>query len=112
MLEATLGVPLTVLVLALLAAGARFILAPAVPNIRGIISTAVLAIFLVVVCHHWLEESGMSQGKQRVALAMLSFFARDILSIGIRLLEQVLADPMGALRDYLNHRNSRSNRDD
>lgn len=99
-----ISVPPSLLVLAILAAGARFFVASELPNLWGIVSAVVLALFISAAIHPLLEDKEYSKGLVTLMIALGSFFARDILELGIRLMQQAKADPMAIVRELLNWR--------
>lgn len=99
-----IAVPPSLLVLAILAAGARFFLASELPSLWGILSAVVLALFITAAIHPMLEDKEYSKGLVTLLIALGSFLARDILEIVIKLLQQIKADPLAMVREYLNWR--------
>lgn len=100
------------IVVAVLAAGARIGLSETCLNLKSVGTTVVTAAFLAVATHPLLVERGYSEGTITLAIAGLTFFSRDILDILLVLKNQVREDPLGLLRDYLIHRRDKGQRDD
>ena len=95
------------LIVALLAAGARVGVAEAEFSLAQAGTTLVTAAFLAAATHPLLVERGYSEGVITLSVAALTFFSRDILDILLVLKKQVREDPLGLLRDYLNMRKSK-----
>lgn len=99
-----LEIPAGMIVIAILAAGARIGMAEARLGMRGVCSTLSTAAFLAISTYPYLLESSLSDGSRTIAVAALSFFSRDLLDILLVLKRQIREDPLGLLRDYLNWR--------
>lgn len=97
-------IPAGMIVVALLAAGARIGMAEARLGMRGVCSTLMTAAFLAISTFPYLLESSLTPGARTLAVAAVSFFSRDLLDIMLVLRRQVREDPLGLLRDFLNWR--------
>ena len=101
-------IPVGHLVLVLIAAGARFTLPSKdheAPTLRLLIGAVLAALFLVVAVYSLLKEYEvkliLTSGWITLIVAFISFFARDILMIFVRLFEQIRKDPLAILRELL-----------
>ena len=103
-LETTLGVPLNILLLCLIAGGTRVFLAVEPATINGIIGNILAAIFLALVLHPMLVDEDYSKGWITFLVATGSFAGRDILLIIPKLVAQIKKDPLAIIREYLNFR--------
>lgn len=97
-----IAVPVSYLITGLLSAGARFIVSKEPPTIRRVIETIFLGGAAIFVSYPYLEEKGLSHGIINLVIAMISFAAKDILEVIIKLWEQIKTDPLALLRDFLN----------
>ena len=107
-MESLLGLPIEVVVMAMLASGVRVSLSEDKVLTRDIISSLGAALFLAITSHPAMAESDLSTGKQTLIISGVAFFSRDILMILIALKDQVAKDPLGILRDYLNWRRNKN----
>ena len=99
-----IAVPVSYLVTALIAAGARFVASKEPPTVRRIIETIIASSALVIGSYPYLEEKGYGPGLMNLIVAGGSFAAKDILEVLLKLWEQLKADPLALLREYLNSR--------
>lgn len=104
-----LGLPVSYLVLILIAAGARFMLTKEPPTPKLLCGSVLWGLLVVLGGYELLvsiatsEETGkLNKGIVTAGVALGSFFAKDLLEILIKLLEQVRVDPLALLRDLLN----------
>lgn len=99
-----IAVPVSYLVTAVLAAGARFVVSKEPPTVRRILETLVASGALVLGAYPYLEEKGYGHGVMNLLVAGGAFAAKDILEAWIKLWEQLKADPLAMLREFLNSR--------
>jgi drug/metabolite transporter (DMT)-like permease len=97
-----IAVPVSYLVTALVAAGARFVVSKEPPTIRKILETLIASSALVIGAYPYLEEKGYGPGLMNLIVAAGSFAAKDILEAVLKLWEQLKSDPLALLREYLN----------
>lgn len=74
------------------------------PNLLGLMSVAIVAVFLTSVSYPYIMEQEFSDGAKRLIVATVAFLARDLLDIILILKTQISQDPLGILRDFLNWR--------
>lgn len=98
----SLAIPVSYLITALIAAGARFVVSKEPPTIGKIIGTIVLSLAVVISLYPWLKEKEYSDGTLNLIISLLAFGARDILETLIKLGAQLKKDPLSLLRDWLN----------
>lgn len=102
------SVPISYLVLALLAGGARFLLIREPPTFKMLIATIVWGLLVVIASYDWLldlatsEDKELNKGLVTLLVAIGAFGGKDILEILLKLLEQIKVDPLALLRDLLN----------
>lgn len=99
-----IAVPVSYLVTALIAAGARFVVSKEPPTVRRILETVVTSGALVIGAYPYLEERNYGPGLMNLIVAGGAFAAKDILEVVLKLWEQLKADPLALLREYLNSR--------
>lgn len=99
--------PLGVVVLSALAAGARISMAETEQTPKGICASIITALFLTVATYPYLVELELTQGARDLISATIAFFSRDLLEVGIVLKRQIKEDPLGIIRDFLNWRKSK-----
>lgn len=104
-----IGVPVSYLVLVLLAAGARFMLIKEPPTLKLLFGSIIWGLLVVIATYQLVVEvatdpiTGVpNKGKVTAIVALGAFIAKDILEILIKLLEQIRLDPLAILRDLLN----------
>ena len=119
-LSEVLGVPVSYLVLVLIAAGARFMLTKDPPTLKLLFGSILWGLLVVLATYQLILEfatdalTGItSKGLVTALVAVGAFFAKDILEISIKLFEQIKVDPLALLRDLLNrYRPEKKNGDD
>jgi len=111
-LEPILGVPLSVIVLFLLAAGARIFIASEPLTYKGILGQIFYTFFVGFVAYPYLANEVEAKGLITLMLAIGCFAARDILEIVLVLFKQVKNDPLGIVREFLNWRRASKRGDD
>lgn len=119
-LSEVLGVPVSYLVLVLIAAGARFMLTKDPPTLKLLFGSILWGLLVVIATYQLILEfatddlTGItSKGLVTALVAVGAFFAKDILEISIKLFEQIKVDPLALLRDLLNrYRPEKKNGDD
>ena len=119
-LSEVLGVPVSYLVLVLIAAGARFMLTKDPPTLKLLFGSILWGLLVVLSTYQLILEfatdalTGItSKGLVTALVAVGAFFAKDILEISIKLFEQIKVDPLALLRDLLNrYRPEKKNGDD
>lgn len=97
-----IAVPVSYLITGLLSAGARFIISKEAPTIRRVLETIFLGGAAMFISYPYLDEKGFSHGTINFILGFVSFFAKDILEVMIKLWEQIKSDPLSLLRELLN----------
>lgn len=104
-----IGVPVSYLVLVLIAAGARFMLIKEPPTLKLLFGSIIWGLLVVIATYQLVVEvatdpiTGVpNKGKVTAIVALGAFIAKDILEILIKLLEQIRLDPLAILRDLLN----------
>ena len=104
-----IGVPVSYLVLVLIAAGARFMLMKEPPTLKLLFGSIIWGLFVVIATYQLVVEvatdpiTGVpNKGEVTAIVALGAFIAKDILEILIKLLEQIRLDPLAILRDLLN----------
>lgn len=102
-----LALPVGVAVIAVLAAGARLSVGEVAVTPREVVSTILVAIFMAVVTYPYLLDLELSSGPRVLAIALLTFLAKDILTILLVMQKQIRKDPLGAVREFLNWRNNK-----
>ena len=102
--DPVVAVPVSYLVTALVASGARFVISKEPPTVRRIIETIIASSALVIGSYPYLEERDYGPGVMNLIVAGGSFAAKDILEVFLKLWEQLKADPLALLREYLNSR--------
>lgn len=98
----SLAIPVSYLITALIAAGARFVVSKEAPTLGKVVSTIILSTAVVISLYPWLKEKEYSDGTLNLIIALLAFAARDILETLIKLGAQIKKDPLTLLRDWLN----------
>jgi len=119
-LSEMLGVPISYLVLVLIAAGARFMITKDPPTLKLLFGSILWGLLVVLATYQLILEfatdalTGItSKGLVTALVAVGAFFAKDILEILIKLFEQMKVDPLALLRDLLNrYRPEKKNGDD
>lgn len=115
-----IGVPVSYLVLVLIAAGARFMLMKEPPTLKLLFGSITWGLLVVIATYQLVVEvatdpiSGVAnKGEVTAIVALGAFVAKDILEILIKLLEQIRRDPLAILRDILNrYRPDKRNEED
>lgn len=115
-----IGVPVSYLVLVLIAAGARFMLTTEPPTLKLLFGSIIWGLLVVIATYQLVVEAAtdpdtgvLSKGLVTALVAVGAFIAKDILEILIKLLEQIRIDPLAILRDMLNRYNpDKKNGDD
>lgn len=109
-LEGLVGLPVSYLVLILIASGARFMLAKSAPDFKLLLGSILWGLFVVLGTYDlmlhvaWDDElQKTNKGVVTALVALGSFLAKDILEIVIKLFEQIKVDPLALLRDLLNN---------
>lgn len=104
-----IGVPVSYLVLVLIAAGARFMLIKEPPTLKLLFGSIIWGLLVVIATYQLVVEvatdpiTGVpNKGEVTAIVALGAFIAKDILEILIKLLEQIRLDPLAILRDLLN----------
>ena len=104
-----IGVPVSYLVLVLIAAGARFMLIKEPPTLKLLFGSIIWGLLVVIATYQLVVEVATNpitgvpnKGKVTAIVALGAFIAKDILEILIKLLEQIRLDPLAILRDLLN----------
>lgn len=105
-----IDVPISYLVLVLIAAGARFMLTKKEPpTLKLLAASTIWGLFIVISTHglvvSWAtnaETGKTNTGLVALITALSSFCAKDILETIDKLWEQVKNDPLGLLREFLN----------
>lgn len=98
------AVPVSYLVTALVAAGARFMVSREPPTVRRILETLITSMALVIGFYPYLEEKSYGPGHTNLIIALGAFAAKDILEAILKLWGQIKTDPLALLREYLNSR--------
>lgn len=96
-----LGVPLSVLLLGLLAGGTRAFLSADPPTLKTILGTILASIFLAIVLYPMLIDRQYGSGLVTFLVAIGSFSAVDSLPIIPKLLAQLKKDPLAIVREFL-----------
>lgn len=115
-----IGVPISYLVLVLIAAGARFMLTKDPPSLKLLFGSIIWGLLVVAGTYPLIVEyatdtdTGItSKGLVTALVATGAFFAKDLLEIAIKLFEQIKRDPLALLRELLNkYKPGSSNGDD
>lgn len=100
--------PVGVIVIAVLAAGARLSIADGDITIREAVSSLIIAVFMAVAIYPYLLETGLGDGQRVLAIALSTFMSRDLLNILIVMQQQIKRDPLGIVREFLNWRKSKN----
>lgn len=120
-LEGLVGLPVSYLVLILIASGARFMLAKNAPDFKLLLGSILWGLFVVLGTYDLMlavafneEAQKVNKGMVTALVAIGAFLAKDILEILIKLFEQIKVDPLALLRDLLNNYKpgSKDKRDD
>lgn len=101
--DPAIAVPVSYLVTALVASGARFVMTKEAPSIKRIFETLVASLALVVASYPYLEEQGLGKGLLNLIVATGAFMAPDILESLLKLWKQIKADPLAIVRELLNY---------
>lgn len=99
--------PVGIIVIAVLAAGARLSIADENITIREAVSSLIIAVFTAVAIYPYLLETGLEDGQRVLAIALSTFMSRDLLNILIVMQQQIKRDPLGIVREFLNWRKSK-----
>lgn len=99
--------PVGVVVIAVLAAGARLSIADADITLREAVSSLIIAVFMAVAIYPYLLETRLGDGQRVLTIALCTFMSRDLLNILIVLQQQIKRDPLGIVREFLNWRKSK-----
>ena len=99
--------PVGVIVIAVLAAGARLSIAGGDITLREAVSSLIIAVFMAVAIYPYLLETELGHGQRILAIALCTFMSRDLLNILIVLQQQIKRDPLGIVREFLNWRKSK-----
>lgn len=103
-----LGVPVSYLVLVLIAAGARFMITKDPPTLKLLFGSIIWGLLVVTSTYQLIlefatnDDGRVSKGLITALVAIGAFFAKDILEILIKLFEQIMKDPLAILRELLN----------
>lgn len=120
-LEGVIGLPVSYLVLILIASGARFMLAKSAPDFKLLVGSLLWGLFVVLATYDIIvsfafdeETQKLNKGIVTALVAVGAFLAKDILEILIKLFEQLKVDPLALVRDLLNNYRpgSKDKRDD
>lgn len=99
--------PVGVIVIAVLAAGARLSIADEDITLREAVSSLIIAMFMAVAIYPYLLETGLGDGQRVLVIALCTFASRDLLNMLIVLQQQIKRDPLGIVREFLNWRKSK-----
>ena len=100
--------PVGIIVIAVLAAGARLSIADEDITLREAVSSLIIAVFMAVAIYPYLLETGLGHGQRVLTIALCTFMSRDLLNILIVLQHQIKRDPLGIVREFLNWRKSKN----
>ena len=100
-IEGITGVPVSVILLGLLAGGTRVFLATEPPTLRIILGTICASLLLAIALHPMLSDREYSNGLITFLVAIGSFAAADILRILPKLLSQINKNPLAIIKDFL-----------
>ena len=101
--DPVVAVPVSYLVTALVASGARFVISKEVPSLRRILETLIASLALVTASYPYLEEQGLGPGLTNLIVASGAFAAPDILETLLKLWKQIKEDPLAIVRELLNY---------
>lgn len=101
--DPVVAVPVSYLVTALVASGARFVVSKEPPSLRKLIETLIASLALVIASYPYLEEQGLGNGLTNLVVATGAFMAPDVLETVLKLWKQVKADPLAVVRELLNY---------
>lgn len=97
-----ISIPVSYLVTALLAAGARIYYLNLEFTVRNILGTLLTSLAVVASIYPFLDEKYPSFGINNLLIGIASFYAKNILDVGGAVFNAIRKDPLGVLRDFLN----------
>ena len=102
-LEQVIGIPLYILIIALLASATRIFLSAEGATIKGILGIIASSLLLAVAAYPVLVDEEYVKGLIPFLVAVGSFLAKDIGEFLIKLSAEFKKDPLKYLRDLLDH---------